>query len=73
VAGARPRGGPGRRGVVALAAPDAPPPPGGRVGYFSDGANHLAVATLSAAGRGLFIEINGDVTSTNVLEYLNAG
>ena len=58
------------RGVVALASPDASPP-AGSLGYYSDGAQRAVVAVLSAAGRRLFIDIAGDVTSTNVLEYLN--
>lgn len=57
-------------GVVALAAP-IDSPPAGKVGYFSDG-GHMAVATLSSAGRRLFIDLNGDVTSTNVLEYIGS-
>ena len=56
--------------VVALAAASDSPPPG-KVGYFSDG-GHMAVATLSSAGRRLFIDLNGDVTATNVLEYLGS-
>jgi hypothetical protein len=47
-------------------------PPKGKVGYFSDGGRHIAVATLSEQGRRLFVDINGDVVATNVLEYLDA-
>jgi hypothetical protein len=56
--------------VVALAAPgDAPP--AHKVGYYSDGAEHLAVAILSASARRLFIEYGpDDVFSTNVLGYM---
>jgi hypothetical protein len=57
-------------GVVPLAAP-VDSPPAGKVGYFSDG-GHMAVVTLSSAGRRLFIDLNGDVTSTNVLEYIGS-
>jgi hypothetical protein len=32
----------------------------------------MAVVTLSSAGRRLFIDLNGDVTSTNVLEYIGS-
>ena len=56
--------------VVALAGP-GDSPPAGKVGYFSDGA-HMAVVTPSRAGRRLFIDLNGDVTSTNVLEYIGS-
>ena len=45
-------------------------PPKGKVGYFSDGKRHIAVATLSEQGRRLFIDFNEDVIATNVLEYL---
>jgi hypothetical protein len=57
--------------VVALAAA-TDSPPAGKVGYFSDGAGHMAVVALSSAGRRLFIDLNGDVTATNVLEYLGS-
>jgi hypothetical protein len=45
-------------------------PPAGTVGYYSDGAKHAAVVTVSAAGKRLFIEVNGDAVHTNVLRYL---
>jgi hypothetical protein len=56
--------------VVALSAPgDAPPPT--RIGYYSDGQEHIAVAILSASGKRLFIEHSaGDVLSTNVAAHL---
>jgi hypothetical protein len=56
--------------VVALAAPgDAPPPK--KVGYFSDGQEHIAAVTLSSSGRRLFIETGADdFLGTNVAEYL---
>jgi hypothetical protein len=56
--------------VVALAAA-TDSPPAGKVGYFGDG-GHMAVVTLSSAGRRLFIDLNGDVTATNVLEYIGS-
>jgi hypothetical protein len=60
------------RVLVALAAPtDAPP--AGKAGYYSDGQKHVAVATLSASGRRLFIEFDDDVLSTNVAGYLFGG
>jgi hypothetical protein len=56
--------------LVALATPaDAPPP--GKVGYYSDGQQHLAVAIISASGRRLFIEYAADeVLTTNVAGYI---
>jgi hypothetical protein len=58
------------RSVVGLAAP-GDTPPAGKIGYYSDGAEHIALVTLSASGRRLFIEeAADDVLSTNVAEYL---
>jgi hypothetical protein len=58
------------RVVVALAAPGDSPPPG-KVGYYSDGLEHVAVVAISASGRRLFVEVAADdVFSTNVLPYL---
>lgn len=57
------------RGFVELAQP-TDTPPAGSVGYYSDGALHAALVTLSAAGRRLFIEVAPDhVLHTNVAEY----
>jgi hypothetical protein len=56
--------------AVALDAPDANPP-AGRVGYWTDGTRAMLVA-VSAEGRRLFIETEGDVVRTNVLVYLTA-
>jgi hypothetical protein len=59
--------------VVALSAPGETPPPA-RIGYYSDGQEHIALAILSASGRRLFIEHSaGDVISTNVAAHLFAG
>ena len=55
--------------VVALAG-SADTPPAGKLGYWSDGAEHVALVTLSASGRRLFIEYEGDVLHTNVAGYL---
>jgi hypothetical protein len=56
-----------------VALPDAAAsPPAGRIGYFSDGARHAAVAVLSAAGRRLFLELDGDAFKSNVLGYLDS-
>jgi hypothetical protein len=58
------------RRVVGLAAP-GDTPPAGKIGYYSDGAEHVALVVLSASGRRLFIEeAADDVLSTNVAEYL---
>ena len=58
--------------VVALAG-SADTPPAGKLGYWSDGAEHVALVTLSASGRRLFIEYEGDVLHTNVAGYLFGG
>ena len=56
--------------VVQLPAPGDTPPPK-RVGYYSDGQEHIALAIVSASGKRLFLEASaGDVVSTNVLVYL---
>jgi hypothetical protein len=55
---------------VQLSTPGATPPPK-RIGYYSDGQEHIALVTLSASGKRLFIEESaGDVLSTNVVAYL---
>ena len=38
----------------------------GRIGYYSDGALHVAVVIVSGSGRRLFIEHENDVLHTNV-------
>ena len=41
------------------------------IGYYSDGAKHAALVTVSASGRRLFVEVSADRTLyTNVAEYL---
>jgi hypothetical protein len=56
--------------VVAMSAPGEAPPPA-RIGYYSDGQEHIALAILSASGKRLFIEHSaGDVLSTNVAAHL---
>jgi hypothetical protein len=47
-------------------------PPAGKAGYWSDGAQHVAVVTVSALGRRLFWEGEGDVLHTNVADYVYA-
>jgi hypothetical protein len=68
--GYRPR--PARRRVVGLTAP-SDTPPGRAIGYYSDGAQHVAAVIVSAAGRRLFVEYDGDVLHTNVARYLFGG
>lgn len=58
--------------LVALAAP-SDTPPAGAVGYYSDGARHAAAVVLSASGKRLFLEFNGDVLHTNIAEHLFGG
>lgn len=56
--------------VVKLAAP-SDTPPAGKVGYYSDGAEHVALVTVSASGRRLFFEAAADdVLYTNVAKYI---
>ena len=59
-----------RLSVVALPSP-ADTPPAGSIGYYSDGAHHVAAVVLSATGRRLFLEFDVDqVIRTNVLGYI---
>jgi len=55
--------------IVNLASP-ADTPPARTIGYYSDRAEHVAVATVSRSGRRLFIEVAGDVLTTNVAGYV---
>ncbi len=56
--------------VTALANP-TDSPPRGRVGYYSDGQQHVVFAVLSASGRRLFLEFAADeVLSTNVAGHI---
>lgn len=58
------------RMVVPLAAPGDTPPTG-KVGWYSDGQEHVAAVVVSASGRRLFIEAAADdVLSTNVAQYV---
>lgn len=54
--------------LVVLSSPSDTPPPDS-IGYYSDGARHVAAVVLSAAGKRLFFEVNGDAVHTNVLRY----
>jgi hypothetical protein len=58
-----------QRSFVSLAAP-SDTPPAGRIGYYSDRREHVAVAILSKSGKRLFIESAGDVLSTNVTGHI---
>jgi len=51
---------------AALATPDATPPPG-RVGVYTN-ARDITIVTLSATGRRLYIQTEGERFSTNVIE-----
>jgi hypothetical protein len=63
---------PARAPVVPLATPsDTPAAPA--VGYYSDGESHVAGVIVSASGRRLFVEYQGDVLHTNVARYIFGG
>jgi hypothetical protein len=56
--------------LVALENPTDTPATG-TTGYYSDGEQHVVVATVSASGRRLFIEYEADgVVRTNVAGYI---
>lgn len=57
------------RYVVGLRQP-SDTPRAGRVGFFSDGRDHIAAVKVSRAGRRLFYDLRGDVVSTNVLRLV---
>lgn len=60
---------PARAPVVPLESPsDTPAAPA--VGYYSDGESHVAGVIVSASGRRLFVEFEGDVLHTNVAGYI---
>jgi hypothetical protein len=59
-----------RIGLVGLTTPEDTPP-ARKVGYYSNGRDHLAVVVVSASGRRLFLESRpDDVLYTNVARYL---
>lgn len=62
-------GPPARSILVGLGAP-ADTPPAGRIGYYSDRREHIAVSILSKSGKRLFIESAGDVLTTNVTQHI---
>jgi hypothetical protein len=62
---------PGEPALAVLPSP-SDTPPAGAIGYYSDGAKHAAAVIVSAAGKRLFFEVNGDAVHTNVLRYLGA-
>jgi hypothetical protein len=56
--------------VVALPSP-SDTPPAGSIGYYSDGARHVAAVVVSATGRRLLLELDvDDVIRSNVIGYL---
>lgn len=55
-------------GVVLDSPAQAPPP--GVLGVYGDGAAHMYAAQTDRAGELLFLEQQGDVTRSNVTEYL---
>jgi hypothetical protein len=62
----------GARGFTPLASATVTPA-AGKVGYWSDGRENVAVAMLSRAGRRLFLQIGADhFLSTNLTNYLFA-
>jgi hypothetical protein len=57
--------------LVVLSAPADSPPPG-RVGLYSDGARHVTVVGVTAAGVRLFIDADGGALTTNVPQVILA-
>ncbi len=58
--------------IVALATPDAEPPPAPKIGVFSDGAGRFTLRARAADGFVLFSDHNGDTDLTNLIFWLNA-
>ena len=54
---------------AALAAPSDTPPPG-VLGVYSDGAEHVYAAQIDRSGKLLFVELERDVTRSNLGDYL---
>jgi hypothetical protein len=57
------------RGLVSLASP-TDTPPAGKIGYYSDRQEHVAVVVVSKSGRRLIIELAGDTLTTNIVEHV---
>jgi hypothetical protein len=57
--------------LVVLAGPGDSPPPG-RVGLYSDGAQHATVVALTSAGARLFLDADGDLVTSNAPEVVLA-
>ena len=55
-------------GVVLTAPTDTPP--AGVLGVYSDGAEHVYAAQIDRSGKLLFVEQDGDVTRSNLIDYL---
>jgi hypothetical protein len=58
-------------GLVVLGAPTDTPPPG-RVGLYSDAAQHMTVVALTRDGVRLFIDADGGLLTSNVPELVLA-
>jgi hypothetical protein len=56
-------------GLVQLATPDPTPAPGA-IGLYTDAARHVTVVAVSALGTRLFIDVNGEILSSNVPEVV---
>lgn len=57
--------------LAVLAAPGDSPPPG-RIGLYSDGAQHVTIVRLTTPGVRLFIDANGGVLTSNVPQVVLA-
>jgi hypothetical protein len=55
-------------GVALAASTDTPPP--GVLGVYSDGAQHVYAAEIDRSGKLLFVELEHQVTRTNLVDYL---
>ena len=58
-------------GILALANPTDPVPPG-KYGFYSDAAHHIEAIGVTPAGKRLFEDVNGDTVFTNVLGYVES-
>ena len=58
-------------GVLALANPADPVPPG-KYGFYSDGAQHVEAVGVTPAGKRLFEDVNGETVSTNVRGFVGS-
>jgi hypothetical protein len=58
-------------GIIALASPSDPVPPG-KYGFYSDAAHHIEAVGVTPGGKRLFEDVNGDTLFTNVLLYVES-